>query len=115
MLTTAALDEIVNGLWLDVTMLMNEVNRLKKHSRQQMDYDAIMAEKVTPHVSAIVEVIAWLPNDLLSDSGREQLTAVVQAVSQIQKDQHRKLDVDLLRKRNLDREEGRISRHRHFW
>lgn len=114
MLTTAALDEIVNGLWLNVTSLMNEVNRLKKHSRRQTDYDAVMTEKIAPHLSAIVELIAWLPNELLSETAQEQLNAVIQAVTQLQKDQHRQLDVDLLKKRNLDREEGRVSRHRRF-
>ncbi|KRL53602.1 hypothetical protein [Furfurilactobacillus rossiae] len=114
MLSSAAISEIIDGLWLSVTSLLNETNRLKKHSRSQRDYDAVISERVTPRLVALDELIDWLPTDRLSDTAQTRLAAIRQGMDQLKEDQHRQLDADLLKKRNLDREEGRISRHRRF-
>ncbi|MCF6166089.1 hypothetical protein LROSL1_0432 [Furfurilactobacillus rossiae] len=114
MLSSVAINEIVDGLWLSVTSLLNETNRLKKHSRSQRDYDAVISERVTPRLVALDELIDWLPTDRLSDTAQTRLAAIRQGMDQLKEDQHRQLDADLLKKRNLDREEGRISRHRRF-
>ncbi|MGR6686161.1 hypothetical protein ACUKBL_01915 [Furfurilactobacillus rossiae] len=80
MLSSVAINEIVDGLWLSVTSLLNETNRLKKHSRSQRDYDAVISERVTPRLVALDELIDWLPTDRLSDTAQTRLAAIRQGM-----------------------------------
>ncbi|GKT02698.1 hypothetical protein [Furfurilactobacillus entadae] len=112
MLSEPALTEFVNGLWLTVTALMAETNRLKKHVRSQRDYDAVIHEKISPRLAAVNELVTWVCDQTVPDAATQLVTGIQQALTQLAADERRQLDQTELDQRNRDREEGRIARHR---
>lgn len=113
-LSKTAMAEIINGCWLSVTDMMQASNRLKKHVTTQANYEAVIAEKITPRLSGVIEIMTWVDASkvVLSETMVNQRAAVDQAIRQLQADETRQLDLVELTKRQQDREEGRYSRHR---